>query len=191
VLGGRGAFWSGETLRRRLPKLIGPPRLYDPFRVDCASYRLSIGSEVYISPSEATADRSKATISQLGEHEGFKIPPGQFAFLVTEEVVTVPCDALAFISIRARTKFKGLVNVSGFHVDPGYNGQITFAVFNAGPVEIHLKRGDDIFLIWFASLDRWSRFTKSDKVRRGIESALITEVIGRTAIVRELEEQGG
>jgi predicted acylesterase/phospholipase RssA len=25
-----------------------------------------------------------------------------------------------------------LVNVSGFHVDPGYRGQLTFAVFNAG-----------------------------------------------------------
>ena len=46
-------------------------------------------------------------------------PPGQFAFLLTKEVVSVPADALAFISIRVKTKFRGLVNVSGW---PGCNG---------------------------------------------------------------------
>jgi dCTP deaminase len=66
--------------------------------------------------------------------------------------VTVPAAAIALISIRARTKFKGLVNVSGFHVDPGYRGQLTFAVFNAGPVPIHIRRGQPIFLIWYARL---------------------------------------
>ena len=44
------------------------------------------------------------------------------------------------------------MNVSGFHVDPGFQGRLTFAVFNAGPVPVHLRQGDDIFLIWFADL---------------------------------------
>jgi dCTP deaminase len=61
---------------------------------------------------------------------------------------------IAFISIRARIKFRGLINVSGFHVDPGYSDRFTFAVFNAGPVTVHLRRGDPSFLIWFADLDR-------------------------------------
>ena len=63
---------------------------------------------------------SQAVISGALYIIPFTIPPGQFAFLLTEEVVSVPPDALAFISIRAKTKFRGLVNVSGFHVDPGY-----------------------------------------------------------------------
>jgi hypothetical protein len=49
------------------------------------------------------------------QSEAFTIPPGQFAFLLTKEVVSVPADALAFISIRVKTKFRGLVNVSGWH----------------------------------------------------------------------------
>jgi dCTP deaminase len=133
-----GMFWSGETLVERLPKLIEP---FVPERVDCAAYTLAIGPEVYISPTDQTADPSTVTVRKLDENEAFTIPPGQFAFLLTEEIVSVPADALAFISIRAKTKFRGLVNVSGFHVDPGYRGQLTYSVFNAGPVPIHLKRG--------------------------------------------------
>jgi dUTPase len=94
--------------------------------------------------NDQTADPTTVTVRKLGEGEAFTIPPGQFAFLLTEEVVSVPADALAFISVRARTKFRGLVNVSGFHVDPGYRGQLTFSVFNAGPAPIHLKRSANL-----------------------------------------------
>lgn len=168
-------FWSGETLSERLETLIDP---FVPGRVDCAAYRLSIGPEIYVSPNDQTADASTVTIRSLSEGEGFTIPPGQFAFLLTEEVITVPADALAFISIRAKTKFRGLVNVSGFHVDPGYCGQLTFAVFNAGPVPVHLKRGNEIFLIWYASLDRETAFKKDDTIHKGINSELVTAVAG-------------
>jgi dCTP deaminase len=168
-------FWSGETLSKRLKPLIQP---FAPGRVDCAAYTLSIGPEVYVSPNDQSADPTTVTVRKLVEGEAFTIPPGQFAFLLTEEIVSVPADALALISIRAKTKFRGLVNVSGFHVDPGYRGQLTFAVFNAGPVPIHLKRGQPIFLIWYASLDCESAFKKSGPVQMGIDPELITAVAG-------------
>jgi dCTP deaminase len=170
-----GMFWSGETLLERLPPLIEP---FSPDRVDCAAYTLAVGPEVYVSPNDQTADPSTVTVRKLDPGEAFTIPPGQFAFLLTEEVVSIPADALAFISIRAKTKFRGLMNVSGFHVDPGYLGQLTFAVFNAGPVPIHLKRGQPIFLIWFATLDRETTKKKDGPIHRGIDTELITAVAG-------------
>ena len=172
----RATFWSGETLKEQLATLIEP---FDSDRVDCAAYTLSVGPEVYVSPSDQTVDSSTVTVCRLAPGAAFIVPPGQFAFLLTEEVVRVPGDALAFISIRAKIKFRGLINVSGFHVDPGYHGQLTFAVFNAGPVPVHLKRGQEIFLIWYASLDRETAFRKKDdSVRRGIDTELITGVAG-------------
>jgi dCTP deaminase len=138
----------------------------------------TIGPEVYVSPNDQTADPTTVTVRKLNDGDAFTIPPGQFAFLLTEEVVSVPADALAFISIRPKTKFRGLVNVSGFHVDPGYRGQLTFAVFNAGPVPIHLKRGQAIFLIWYASLDCETALKKDGPVRRGIDAELVTAVAG-------------
>lgn len=170
-----GTFWSGETLAERLPQLIEP---FDPDRVDCAAYTLAIGPEVYVSPTDQTTDSAMVTVRKLDESEAFTIPPGQFAFLLTEEIVSVPGDALGFISIRAKIKFRGLVNVSGFHVDPGYRGQLTFAVFNAGPVPIHLKRGQSIFLIWYANLDRETGYKKVGPIHKGIDTELITSVAG-------------
>ena len=170
-----GMFWSGETLSQRAKALIHP---FDSKRVDCAAYTLSIGPEVYVSPNDQNPDPTEVTIHKLTEREAFTIPPGQFGFLLTEEVISVPADALAFISIRAKTKFRGLVNVSGFHVDPGYRGQLTFSVFNAGPVPVHLKRGQPIFLIWYASLDCETAFKKNGTTREGIDPQIVTAVAG-------------
>jgi dCTP deaminase len=168
-------FWSGETLGERLKTLIKP---FMSERVDCAAYTLAIGPEVYVSPNDQATDPTTITVRKLSDGEAFTIPPGQFAFLLTEEIVSVPADALALISIRAKTKFRGLVNVSGFHVDPGYCGQLTFAVFNAGPVPIHLKRGQPIFLIWYVSLDRETAFKKDSTIHRGIDPEIVTAVAG-------------
>lgn len=154
--GVRRGFWSRQTIRERQARecLIAGMDGADLFlerRLDPAGYRLALGPEVYVSP--AIAD-TKASVQKLDADEAFFIPSGQFAFLLTEEVVTVPPDALAFIALRSKAvKFKGLVNVSGFHADPGYRGRLIFAVYNAGPGDVHLRRGDDLFMIMFADLD--------------------------------------
>ena len=46
------------------------------------------------------------------------------AMLITEEQVNVPLDAMAFISMKAGKKLGGLINISGFHVDPGFNPSV-------------------------------------------------------------------
>jgi dCTP deaminase len=123
---------------------------YDATRVTAASYILSVGDEVFISPSSESDVRTRRL---LKPRESCVIPPGQFAFLLTQERVRIPSDALAFITLRSKaTKFRGLVNVSGFHVDPGYEGRLIFAVFNAGPGPVQVARGDRWFEIFFADL---------------------------------------
>jgi len=168
-------FWSSETLAQKLPSLISP---YSEDRIDCAAYTLSVGDEVYVSPSDQAVDPKAVTIRRLSPGQSFAIPPGQFAFLITYETVSVPSDAIALISIRARVKFRGLVNVSGFHVDPGYVGQLTFSVFNAGPVPIHLKQGDRAFLIWYANLDRPTENKKMRPRLPGIDTGLVSGIAG-------------
>jgi len=92
--------------------------------------------------------------------------------------VSVPAAALAFISVRATVKFGGLVNVSGFHVDPGYRGRLVFSVFNAGPAPVHLARGDDCFLIWYADLDRETTLVKTGEGFDNIPTKLINPISG-------------
>lgn len=144
-------FWGGKRLEAELPALISE---YHPSRLDRASYRLRVGPEAYVSPTGEPDDPRNKPKTNLAEGQGFTIPAGQFGFILTEERVTVPVSAIGFISIRAGYKFRGLVNVSGFHVDPAYEGRLIFAVFNAGPGPVHLSRGEPCFLIWYADLDQ-------------------------------------
>jgi dCTP deaminase len=176
------SFWSGETLATRLPKLIDP---FDRARIDCAAYTLRVGGEVYVSPTDSK-EATSTTRRILEEREGFVIPPGQFAFLLTEERVEIPNTAVGFISMKARIKFRGLVNVSGFHVDPGYRGHLVFSVFNAGPSAVHLARGDDCFLIWYASLDVESQYVRDKPPLNGITSDVINPISGEVQSLANL-----
>lgn len=156
-------FWGGERLRKELAALISD---YDPERLDHASYRLRVGPEVYVSPTGEPDDPRNKPKSSLVQDQGFTVPAGQFGFILTEETIRVPVGAIAFISIRAGYKFRGLVNVSGFHVDPNYEGRLIFSVFNAGPGPVHLSRGEPCFLIWYADLDQPTEV----KLRKGYTS---------------------
>jgi dCTP deaminase len=169
------AFWTSQDLEERLPELISD---FAPERVDCNAYTLQIGDESYVSPTDQAPEPQSITIRKRVVDEAFTIPPGQFAFLVTAETVQIPNNAMAFISMKASIKFRGLVNVSGFHVDPGYRGKLTFAVFNAGPVVIHLKCGQDCFLIWFASLTGDSKKNKNQSGSHSLSTTIINSIAG-------------
>jgi dCTP deaminase len=173
-------FWSGETLREWVPrfKMIEP---FDARQIDCAAYTLQMGKEAYITPDYKVPILSKHTVIKLEDGEHFIVPAGQFGFLLTEEVIYVPNHVMGFISLRTNLKFHGLINVSGFHVDPGFRGHLIYAVYNAGPSQIHLARGMGLFKIWFAQLDRYSDEIRSQDVyieNTRIDPSLISSVQG-------------
>lgn len=143
------SFWTSEQLKQRLPgsKTISD---YDPGKVDCGAYELAMGAEYFLT---CDADGKKLHVKQtLKKGQQFVIPAGQFALLLTEETLRIPDNVMCLISIKAGVKFKGLVNISGFHVDPGYQGKLMFAVHNAGTQSIRLQRGQQLFPLWFAQL---------------------------------------
>jgi dCTP deaminase len=151
------AFWSGQTLKARAKAegLIDP---FDPALVSCSAYELKVGGEAFITRDKA--DQS-LEISQgrtpghlvPGANESICIPSGQFAFLITAEKVRIPDDSIGLISMKASKKWQGLVNVSGFHVDPGWNDRLIYGVFNAGPQTLIIKPGEPFFLLFYARLD--------------------------------------
>jgi dCTP deaminase len=170
------SFWSGEKLKEEVGScIIGQ---YDPDNIDCAAYTLHVGPEIFVTPDHYESNPSQNTKKTLGEKEAFNIPSGQFAFLLTEETICISNKCIAFISMKASTKFKGLVNVSGFHVDPGYKGRLVFSVFNAGPMPIKLQRGMPLFLMWLADLDRQTRKQKDHAPITELELKIIDPIHG-------------
>lgn len=168
-------FWSGETLAEKLPELITG---FNPDNLDCASYRLCVGDQAFVTSDKFSTSAPTAPLVSLlkGPPDNMvRIRPGQFAFLLTLENVRVPDNAMALISMRAGYKFKGLINVSGFHVDPGWDGKLLFSVYNAGPGEVIVEMGEAMFLIVYAGLDRITTklYKGASKGQSAIKSSLL------------------
>jgi dCTP deaminase len=181
------AFWSGQKLTDNLERVLPD---CNPCQIDGAACVLRIGAEIYVTPTSRAADAATQTIVQLKDGQSFAIPPGQFGFILTEEHVSVPADAMAWISFKTKMKWRGLVNVSGFHVDPGYKGRLIFAVYNAGPAPVHLRRGQDFFLIWFADLDPDYNPKHAERSKPGYESIDPTMVLaGQISSLDTLNER--
>lgn len=178
------AFWSSQTLERELASLVAPP---NRDLIDCNAITLRVGREIFVTPHiDEVYTRTKRILTQ---DEPFQIPPEQFAFILTEERVFVPDQAMAFISMKATFKMQGLINVSGFHVDPGWNGPLIFAVFNAGPSPIHLQRGLPLFLIWYADLDAPSKKHKRGAADETIPPKLIGNLTAATDSLYALDKR--
>ena len=118
----------------------------------------------------------------LNEGERVNIPPGQFAHLLIHEYVKIPSSAVGLLSMKSKVKMRGLVNVSGFHVDPGYEGHLVFAVFNAGSSAITIRQREPTFLLWYVSLDEITEdlYRGSRQESADIESHQLMNLSGPT-----------
>jgi dCTP deaminase len=139
-------FWSTETLKDRLGKerIISP---YDASAVNACCYELAVGEEAFV-----TGESAKKIILKEGDSVG--IPPGQVVLILTREMIKMPLNAIGLLSIRFGLKARGLINVSGFHVDPGFEEKLVFSMYNAGVQTIHLSYGSRVFLLWLSSVDK-------------------------------------
>jgi len=138
------------------------------------SYDLNLGEEVFLTSMEYPI--------VLSDNQPYvNIKPGEFALLITYEKLNLPPNIMAFISVRFTYKKKGLINISGFHVDPNYKGKIIFSVYNAGPNDIVLKYKEPVFMIFFEELEN---AVKEDRKRppgyHHIEPSMISEIKGQS-----------
>lgn len=110
-------------------------------------FDLRLGSEIFLSGDEKPRILTDA-------YPYVTIQSGQFALLTTYEILTMPLDLIAFISMKFGKSSGGLINISGFHVDPGFNGLLIFSVYNAGPRPVILKYKEDVFMIIFSKISK-------------------------------------
>jgi dCTP deaminase len=129
--------------------------------VDRVAIELCLGREVFVT--------GQTTKQSVAEGEQISIPPGQMALLLTEERIKIPADTMGFISMKSGVKLHGLINISGFHVDPGYDGHLVFSVFNSGPSPVPLTRGEPLFMLFVCSLDGLTTNTYNGS-RQGLDS---------------------
>jgi dCTP deaminase len=166
--------WSAETRQRG----EASEHLVNSWFCD-----LRLGPEAYIS--------SKKALTTLAWKEPITIQSGEFGLLVTEEVISIHKDIVGFISLRFTQAVKGLVNISGRHVDPGYTGRLAFSVYNAGPRPIVIRRGEPVFMLTFATLDAavGERTDSHVSSLEGIKSDWMAAVMGPPVSLPRLDRR--
>ena len=151
-----------------------------------ANYDLRLGEDVYV-----TTERIPKKLTTMGKDGVVSIEPGEFGILMTHEYIFVPTDLMGFISIRLTHKQKGLVNISGFHVDPGFYGRLMFAVFNAGPNDVPLRYKEPVFMVMFNELTKDGPRVKKSKWTgmKNIPIETLSGLRGTSVSVRNLDER--
>lgn len=172
------AFLGGNKIKERKGELFEDDDCKDDL-IQQSSYDLRLGEEYYISGRKAP--------EKLSERKPYvSLAPGQFAILTCHERLRLPPNALGLITLRNRFKMQGLVNVSGFHVDPMFKGRLVFAVQNVGPNDIRLKWMDPAFTIFFAEVEDGN--PKERRARLGIELEDIQRLGGNSITLSKLKK---
>jgi dCTP deaminase len=151
----------------------------DEAQIQQSSYDLRLGEEYYLSGKKAPEKLSE-------KKEYLSLAPGQFAILTCHERLKLPNSVLGLITLRNKFKMQGLVNVSGFHVDPMFKGRLVFAVQNVGPNDIRLKWKDPTFTIFFADVQDGT--PKVRRPRLGIELEDIQRLGGNSITLSKLQK---
>src|SRR5439155_1299447 len=118
------SFLSRSEILEYATRVDGSKLFRENFEESClqqCSYDLRLGEEAYL-----VGERAPRRLSRREPY--LRLPPGHFAILTTHERLDVPADLVAFITLRNGYKMEGLLNVSGFHVDPTFKGLLRFAV---------------------------------------------------------------
>ncbi len=109
-----------------------------------ASYDMRLGKEAFIS-----SRKEKINVEEMGL---LRIPPGEFAIVVTYEKIKLSKRIAASIGLRSYFARKGLVLLAGPQIDPGFEGRLTLVLFNASPKEAILRYKEPFCTIEFHQL---------------------------------------
>ena len=89
--------------------------------------------------------------------DSFILLPKRFVLATTVEYIKLPDDVTAFVEGRSSIGRLGLFIQNAGWVDPGFEGQITLELFNAGDWPINVKAGTRVGQLVFAKMDNTAK----------------------------------
>lgn len=138
--------------------LINPKEQIGPSSIDVrlgGSFRIPATSHLgAIDPDCKDDVASYTTAVEIGHREQFYLHPGEFVLAATLEYIRVPRDLACRIEGRSSWGRLGLlVHATAGFVDPGFSGNLTFELFNAGRLPVKLQPGMRMAQLCFFELE--------------------------------------
>ena len=177
---GVGVLVNHQIVRAVKEGIIG----IDPFdeaNVQLASIDLTL-DEFIIS-----TDGEKLDIT---DGQSFSLKSARTVNVSTKEWVQFPCDYIGRVGAMTEHAKRGLIVSHGFQIDPGFQGQLQFCLFNAGASDFELHSGMPIISLEIMPLsvtpapdERAARHLREAGDRATVVSIFRNDVCGR--LIRE------
>lgn len=137
---------------------------FDPGCLEGASYDFRAGDRVVRARPDAQTHEHLALHAQ----DSIKIEPGHAYLVYSREEVDLPADVKGRLSLRAELANKKLL-YSGGLIDPGYEGELYFTIFNLGTGTFELEYEDRIVSGEFVQIEETESY--SEKSQTGVSEA--------------------
>ncbi|WP_122745342.1 dCTP deaminase domain-containing protein [Pseudomonas viridiflava] len=153
-----------EKLSKSYQNLISP---FDSKNLRHSSYDLTVGDEYYIGHASAIFETQKLRPSQ-----SIAIPPHAVCFILTAEIINLPLDVTARVSLRMTHIYAGMVLTSQPPFDPAYSGKVVVMLHNLSSACYHLKCGERVATIEFTKLSKPATLNRTHRSVVGLEAQL-------------------
>lgn len=114
--------------------------------VDSVKYDLRLGSTVLKSSIGLPKE-----LSQMQDSEQW-IEPGEVVFVLTQEELHLPKNMIATLSPKRAITHRGIMVLGGFAIDPGYQGNLWFGLYNFASTRYPLRTGAKLIACLFYEL---------------------------------------
>lgn len=178
-------FLSGDVLRNFVVSgavIEAPPGVAADFvekRLKGVCYELSLGTQHFIS----TRDEP----TRLRDNQTIKIDPGEFAIVTTAERVKIPESHLGILSMKFGLTGFGLINVSGFHVDPGFEGRLHFSIYHAGSNSVILQRLQPMFMLFLTKITLPVKYLGKHQGQNEVPPDVMTALKGPSVSLKQID----
>jgi len=99
-----------------------------------------------------TCDIESVAKYEEGKKNTIIVKPGDFYLFKTIETVNIPDNLVAEFKPRTTMQRMGIIFRSS-QASPGYSGELTFAMHNAGPCEVTIEMGARLAHVIFHEVD--------------------------------------
>ena len=123
--------------------------LVDPFdegQIQPASYDLRVGAQAVTTSSDGVID--------LAAKKYVVLKPGDFAIVISHEVIRLGPQYVARFGLRSSLARKGLIATTGPQIDPGFHGRLIIGITNLTPQDISITHLDKFLTVEFHRLEQ-------------------------------------